>query len=381
LDQIDRSPFRRAGCGALAKEAAIKGSSRVAPNLALGVLVVLPAVVTLFAAELLLRLYPHLPPVDVGTAIYSVYGVQPGDIYYLDPPTRSFFMWPNYRVRAYWNGYLWDHRTDELGFRNPPGLRDRSVVWLGDSLIYGHGVEEHDTVVHMLRSQHGMPAYNAARQGDCLYQEYLVARLLLAKLQPRRLIVTVFLNDFEDLEKYRSAAEIAAPPELALDVSALEARLQQPQINTKWRAQLHRLKLWRLAETAVQRVSAWRVAAISAQGDMPEYLRPITDEARWAPIAGYYDMMLADLSRRAREAGAELVLLHLDVGDHVFPAAIPAQDRIRELLESIGRKHLIRVFNTRRIFDDCHGCFLPNDGHLSPAGHRHLADFVGEHLR
>jgi hypothetical protein len=56
-----------------------------------------------------------------------VYGTSPGDIYFLDPPMRAHFMWPNFHVRAYWNGRVWEHRTNELGFRNPSGLRDRSL--------------------------------------------------------------------------------------------------------------------------------------------------------------------------------------------------------------------------------------------------------------
>ena len=42
---------------------------------------VLPSLVTLIAAELILRGFPGLVPIDVGTALYSVYGTEPGGIY------------------------------------------------------------------------------------------------------------------------------------------------------------------------------------------------------------------------------------------------------------------------------------------------------------
>jgi hypothetical protein len=289
-------------------------------------------------------------------------------------------MWPDFRARAYWNGYLWEHRTDQFGFRNPVGLRDRSLVWLGDSMIYGHGVAEEDTAVHRLRTEHGLGAYNAARQGDCLYQEYLVSRLLLAKFHPRTLVLTIFLNDFEDLEFYRSAEEIAAPPELALDVPALDARLEHPQGRSSWSKQRYRLKLWRLARMVRKRSGGHPVAAVPPEGELPSFLRAIVDDAHWTPIARYYERVLSDLSQRAREHGAELVLLHLDVGDHVVAGAIPAQNRVRELLDAIGRDQSIRVLGSRSAFDGCDGCFLPNDGHLSPEGHRRLASFLASGL-
>src|SRR4030095_14133840 len=133
----------------------------------------LPLLATLALAELVLRTFPAIVPISVGTAIYSVYTTAPGDIYFLDVPTRATFMCPDFHTRAYWNGYVWDHRTDARGFRNPPELHDPALVWLGDSMIYGHGVEERDTAAAQLRSAHGIAAYNAGRQADCLYQEYL----------------------------------------------------------------------------------------------------------------------------------------------------------------------------------------------------------------
>ena len=207
---------------------------------------VLPTLVLLGVFELVLRAFPGILPMRVATAVYSVYGDKPGDIYFRDRPTRASFMWPNYETSAYWNGYRWKHRTDALGFRNPPDLADRSLVLLGDSMIYGHGVEEQDTVSYLLRTKYGRGAYSGARQGDCLYQEYLVARRLLPELRPKTLVLTTFANDFEDLETYRKPAEIAQPAELSLDVDALDRRLAEAEGRHEILAQVYRLRLWRL---------------------------------------------------------------------------------------------------------------------------------------
>ena len=39
----------------------------------------LPSLATLAVAELVMRTFPAIVPIDVGTAIYSVYGIDPGD--------------------------------------------------------------------------------------------------------------------------------------------------------------------------------------------------------------------------------------------------------------------------------------------------------------
>jgi hypothetical protein len=340
----------------------------------------LPSLATLAVAELILRSFPALLPIDLGTAIYSVYGDDPGDIYFRDRPTRANFMWPDFHTRAYWNGYMWDHRTDARGFRNPADLRDPTLVWLGDSMIYGHGVEEADTAAARLRSAHGIRAYNAGRQGDCLYQEYLVARLLLEELAPETIVLTVFMNDFDDLGVYRRDEELAATPELALDVPALAARLANPENRHPPEKQLHRLKLWRIVELVRDRMKG-KGAAPPADGDVPAFLRAIVDDARFATLARYNEILIGDLAQRARAKDAELVLLLLDVGDRVVAGSIAPQDRLLALLESIGREHSLRVLTTRELLEGCQGCFLPLDGHLSPEGHRRLADFLANALR
>lgn len=344
-----------------------------------------PTLVLLAGFEVALRAFPGLVPIEIGTAIYSVYGDGPGDIYFRDRPTRANFMWPDFETRAYWNGYVWKHRTDSLGFRNPGDLQDRSLVLLGDSMIYGHGVEVVDTVAHFLRHEHGLPAYSAARQGDCLYQEYLVARYLLPLLRPRLLVLTVFLNDFEDLTSYRKPEEIASLRELDLDVDALAARIAKPEVGSKWSKQLHRLKTWRLLEMAWKKLRSGAAAAPTpstpdAPAPQPSILQAITDDARWTPVAGYYQTILGDLAQRARETDTQLVLLHLDVGDQVVAGSLAPQDRVRALLESIGREHDLLVLSTRSVFEACRDCFLPNDGHLNREGHRRLAEFLAASL-
>ena len=325
----------------------------------------------LVSLEAALRLAPGLIGGRLANAVYSAYG--PAGIYFRDREVQMNFMWPNFVTRAYWNGYWWQHRTDAGGFRNPPELTAKSLVLLGDSLIYGHGVEEEDTAAHLLRAQHGRPAYNMGRQGDCLFQQYVLSRLDLPRLRPETVVLFVFVNDFRDLEVYRAPAQIADPPELErIDYDALRARVEHPEPPFRLGEQLSRLRVWRLGSGIAELLRARPKPA----DEVHELMAPIFEDARFVPIARYYRLVLADLARRSRDQGAEFVVVLLELPDEVVANATAAQERLRGLLDEIGAKDGFRVLGTREIFRDCADCFLPHDGHLSREGHRRLAAFV-----
>src|SRR5207245_5469937 len=69
------------------------------------------------------------------------------------------------------NGYVWHHQTDALGFRNASLHIPADVVLLGDSLVYGQGVDFEDTLGNRLEERSGLRVVNLGLQGDCAFQE------------------------------------------------------------------------------------------------------------------------------------------------------------------------------------------------------------------
>ncbi len=113
--------------------------------------------------ELLLAFAPGLFGEQRLNEVYSRYDIRPGGIYVRERRAGLRFMWPDFSTENYWNGYRWQHSTDSRGFRNPPGT-PTEVLLLGDSLIYGHGVEEPETVsAFCARSAASAPTTWAAR--------------------------------------------------------------------------------------------------------------------------------------------------------------------------------------------------------------------------
>ncbi|MEO8277836.1 MAG: hypothetical protein ABI639_16600 [Thermoanaerobaculia bacterium] len=338
--------------------------------------------VVLGALELVLHLSPEAFGQRRSNEIFSRYDTRPGGIYAREKSSRMRFMWPDYTTENYWNGYRWRHSTDALGFRNPPGT-PAGVLLLGDSLIYGHGVEEEETVAHFLRVEHEVPAYNMGRQGAALYDEYVYLRTFLPELTPSAIVLFVFLNDFDDLEVYRTTEEIVQIPEIdRLDYTAIRTWTKQlpgkiPSLPRQW---LWRRPSLRLLASAVRELRGltWTAPAWAAPpGIDPPFLAPLVDPDRLARLQSYYDRIFADLAKRCsdRSQALRIVFLPAVLGPGV---GVEAQANALALVRTAAAEAELPVYDSSAQFSGCTACYLPNDGHFTAEGHRRLARYLAE---
>ncbi|MEO8197728.1 MAG: hypothetical protein ABI689_13515 [Thermoanaerobaculia bacterium] len=340
------------------------------------------ALVLLVALELLLHFSPEVFGEQRANEIFSRYDTQPGGIYKREKRTRMRFMWPEFATENYWNGYRWRHETDQRGFRNPPGTA-ANVILLGDSLIYGHGVEEAETVAHFLHSDFRIGAYNMGRQGAALYDEYVYLRTWLPELSPQSIVLFVFLNDFDDLEVYRTADEILTMPEIdQIDyVSVREWNRRLPELlpsrPLRWLRRRPSLRLLLSVAKELRGVAFTAPAWAAESPAVPPFVAPLLDDARRARLKDYYMRILADLAERCRARAIELRVVYLGAG--ASPEAYePAQALAVALVGDAAAASGLPFFDSRATFAGCAECFLPRDGHFSAAGHLRLARFVAE---
>ena len=148
-------------------------------------LAVASLLLVLCALEATLRWRPTLLGHAFANGALSRYSTRAGGIYYADRRLRMHFMIPNYRTTMYYNGYVWQHQTDALGFRNDPLHVPADVILLGDSVVYGHGVNFEHTVGHLLERRTGRRVVNLGRQADCAYQEAYLLTTHLPVFRPR----------------------------------------------------------------------------------------------------------------------------------------------------------------------------------------------------
>jgi|GEM_PF-2428648 len=358
------------------------------------------------AFELLLRLGarqlgPRLG--QVGNYTYTRYGRFPGDIYYRVEELDMLFMKPDFETVNYWNGYFWRHRTDARGFRNPPDAQDTSLLVVGDSFVYGHGVAEEDTLTAFLRSEHHRPAYNLGRQGYCLYQEYVLLRLYTEVFRPREVVLVVFVNDFYDLTVYRTPEQLRTRPEI--DVypygDALRERVREEGRNPRLplAAQLMRLRTARLLRGAAKE-AGWislllppAPIAEAAAADTPPtrdsscradrvprraapWMRVVLDWEELLPLLDYTRVVLRDLHRRLSERDIRFTVLYIESDEHTGPLARRTRRRAGRQLAQICTEEGIRYLSLLPALRGCPECFLPSDGHFTREGHRRVAAFL-----
>lgn len=326
---------------------------------------------------LALRLRPTLFGQQLGNYVFSRYGSAPGDIYFADPELGIHLMWPDFETRAYYNGWFWNHRTDDRGFRNPPD-RTPDVLLLGDSLIYGHGAEMQDGVSEVLHDRYGWSTYNLAQQGDCLYQSYAKTRLYLDDFTPRTVVYFAFLNDASDLEAYRTDPQLDDVPEVSRDDwPSLRAGIDEQgrrRHDPAWLAEEPGIRFFGGLFVELKE----RFRRRSAPAPETAMTATLRDPARRARVQRYYDRVLPDLAERVRARGAELIVVDLDVA-----VGMTAEDRatFRELVAQASAEAEVPFFDTGEIFIECTDCLLADDNHLNAKGHAKLAELVDRWLR
>ena len=355
--------------------------------------VLVALVVGFLIAESAIRSFPRLLNDRLRHAAFSKYDTLPGGIFLFEGLTRSRVMRADHRTRAYSHGYFWTHETDSRAYRNPAGIDNPRVLLLGDSLVYGHGVEAAETVAHFLRTNHGVDAYDMSAQGQCLYEHYLALRLHLDEIRPDTVLLFVYVNDINDLENLGRARGGPEFPEIAsFDYDGLRERIG--------RLQAHREPLAvRIAfSSAIVRLTAkirrWRPARPPESVTPPEWRPPpegeprpgnamaaVLDDSRFAPIEFYHDTVLADLAERCDRLAVRLVVIHLvPPVEKEWPERDRAQARLERSLESICGRHGLEVVDTRDFFEGRTDWILPGDGHLNPAGHQALAAFLARQV-
>jgi len=291
-----------------------------------------------------------------------------GGIYFFEPVSRSNFTFPNENRRVAVNGYQWNYQTDERGFRNPPGT-EHEILLLGDSFMIGHGVEEPESAVAQLRQRYGWKIYNMARQGDTIWQEYMLFRFWFEELKPKHVIICAFGNDFWDIAGQRTPAEQEKPPEFdEAFLQQVRHNLTDPQICFQYGNWLTNSYLYRLGMMVKRRV-------------FPESPPPaavaVDKEAEFGRAGRYYTLLFEDMLKRCRAGGCTLDLVFLD---HETDSDDwkKEQARLDVFFRALCTRNGVRYHTTHSLLRGHKELALPNDGHLNATGNRALADFFAK---
>lgn len=348
---------------------------RVRPLLVNGLLLLASTVVALLGVEALLRARPTLLGQEFANGVLSKYTERRRDgIFYRDRNLKMLFMIPNLKTSMYYNGYVWTHETDRYGFRNRTTPVPADIVLLGDSLIYGHGVDVEFTAGSFLAELTGMSVVNLARQGDCSFQQAYLLTEYIGLFRPRFVFYSFFENDLTDLDAFLSPEEMEAfidqpldgiryPPreDLTVALSARQAAIRDRPLVARLRDSSYVFRAYKWA----QRRPGPRAAAAE-----PEGKRPDLDDERsleWR----YTRKAIAHMHRLAGAHGAQLVMAPIT----------PYNRRQREILRAIAAKEGLPLLDTSALAPNDATLWLPGDGHFSPPGARRFAEILAAYVR
>jgi hypothetical protein len=341
-------------------------------------LIVGSMLLVLLALEGALRRWPLLLGQEFANGALSRYTTKPGGIYYYDRALRMHFMIPNHRATMYYNGYVWRHRTDALGFRNEPLHVPADVMLLGDSVVYGHGVDFEDTVGHRLEERTGLRVANLGHQAYCAFQEAYLLTEFLPVFKPRAVVHVFTPNDIDDLYVTLRGPDLRAFVAQPVDRIAFPPRTEPGRALADREAGLRKrrfvrrlvdtLYLAKLVRWLEYQVGLWRVSRAEAASPDPRsrYEVPNADTDPSSLGWRYTDHAFAYMKYLTDRAGARLVMVPFTEG------------RQLAILRDIAARHGIEIIDTAPLFAG--PTTLPRDGHLSPYGARVMADLIAAHF-
>lgn len=282
-----------------------------------------------------------------------------------------------------------EYRTDEHGFRNPPGLRAADVVVVGDSVTEAGEVEDGATFVRKAAAATGLSIVNLGTSGYGPQQELAVLRRYGFAYAPR-LVVWQFTewNDLIDAQAYAGrhgpAARTLPPWGQLYEQHSPVLKL----VNTFFPGRLPNTLEFRGSDGRVSRQMFWPYAP-----DMHRRLPLGFEETSRA---------IASASEECRSRGVDFALLYVPAHvrvllpdlrfkdasqrDRFCPGGLADRDddlahAVAALCDRLGRPLLdMAPPLRRRAAVDNRRLYVANDPHLGPDGHDAVAAALARFL-
>jgi hypothetical protein len=334
-------------------------------------------------------MFPTVIGREFANGILTKYHSKPGGIYYPDPGLRMLFMEPNRTETMYYNGYTWLHKTDRFGFRNFRTVSNADVVLLGDSFIYGHGVDVEKTVGYFIEQISGHSVFNLARQGDCsLQQAYLITEYVQQFTPPKYVLYFFYENDISDLWNHHRTDEelmsfINTPlPQIKYEPktdikAAIKARDEGNYYEARGRSLYGALK----HRSHLMRMLDW---IEFAQNRKRPNSRPPEAKPTITPESHVVDDIDEEESIGWRYTKKAILYMnyisHLHGSRFSIVPITPDEKRHYTILKKFASEQKINFIDTQAINRANQSLFLPMDGHFSEKGAKAMAQIVIDQL-
>ena len=337
--------------------------------------------------EAALRLAPGVIKGELANYTHGGYHYRTGGIYFHDAH-QAHVIRPGVGRSMYWNGHRWRHDANDAGFRGPM-LEQAQCVFLGDSMIYGHGVDNDQTVSAQFQSLTGRGSANLGVQGYCAIQHAMQFERLGVQLRPRYVVLCSHPNDLADALSYYPPSDLsrylAAEPKYSVKPITMEGQ-RASRLNEIRQAWVHHVNLplrSARALTGLAKLILRRGAGAFSDGDEAESGLPGQD-AIDQPFDPSSDEQSA-LAWRAHRHGIEQIKAQCDrlcwrlvIFDLGYPAAFC--DATKEHALAIGARYSDAGRQVLQAGLDGKQVYLKNDGHWTPLGCRLIAEALAKEI-
>lgn len=324
-------------------------------------------------------------------------------------PTRGWSLGPDFASVDWDTDFKVMRLHNSHGLRNPeiavekPAGKTR-VLAIGDSFVYGNGVENEEAFPRVLESL--VPSLQVINAGVPLYsgaEELVALREEIAIWKPDIVIAAYFWNDLFGAYPGRYL-QFQVKPDGSLHLDPPDPPTDHhPAFDFHWRRHEKRVKryhfiarnsyAWRLLSDRIKVFTfitrSWWDALVRSLGDERE--QTAVDRSQEEPAWELSLALLEEMSRVARDHDARFLLLVIpdqaqvepDVDVYDLP---PYLDDVQERVVSFAESHDIPVLDPlpalREIrLKDGMPQYFPNDRHWNAVGHRHMAELLRDELR
>jgi len=318
-------------------------------------------------------------------------------------PERGWSLVPGIRTTQGDTEFTVTLTHNALGFRGPEVAASRSperprvlVLVLGDSMTYGHGVEDAETYPALLEQlEPGLEVINAGVPGYSGVEQLLLLRDEGLRLAPDLVVLGFFWNDVMDAFQSRYARFELERGELRF-VPPDPASPEHPVFENERRRRARRTGFaYRLRNGSYTwRFASDRLKLLHLQIDdwwQGPAAHPGISEAELEPAWQLAFALIREMRRAAQQRGAHFLLLGIpdQLQIEPDPRVAGAPHYLREVPQRLGAfAHAEGIdyldlepgLRAARA-QDGEPCYYRFDRHWNAGGHRHAARLLREKLR
>jgi hypothetical protein len=281
-----------------------------------------------------------------------------------------------------------DYRTDEHGFRNPPGTQRADIVFIGDSFTEAATVTEEDTFARRIATAAKMSSINLGRGAYGPQQELIVLERYGLAYQPRIVVWQLFegndLTDAQIFADWKKNPEQTAPlRERYFNNSLLSEWLRKTRLSDA------PLVILRHNDGTAHRFTIRYAYEPGQPDDIPlgfEETRRVIEEGNRLCLSQGAKLIILLIPTMVRVLEPYLNFDTVEDQTRYLPLGVHNEKKdfsrqTAEICERIGCT-FIDAFDALRqaAASDNRSLYIPNDEHLDVRGHEVIARRLVEYL-